>query len=327
MFLLRIVKTISSEEAEKIRRAKAIEEKLKTLADGNFLCKDLELPEIERKKQATLRQEKFVIKNLGFFKYPEYEFGVYFETLTYRKMPFSIYSPYAKNVKNLIFQGGIIPGRETVSLSLTDRREGVKDFEIGQFGYVPGIDYFAGEGNIHELARYFHDKRPLYKKIRKLLRDQRQAFEARLAPAFVEDLLILFSVRGKGKNLTTFKPSEKNVAKTLLQKRIVKKNWLFLSNALCYPKEDLALKYPPAGPIDLVFFLNTKNQLIVDVLCGWESEEKEEKTVLKALKANKTFDKFLEEMLSEFLKQLLSFASFGNELYEKVKTKIFFANI
>ena len=143
----------------------------------------------------------------------------------------------------------------------------------------------------------------------------------------MEDLLILFSVSGKGKNLTTFKPSEKNVAKTLLQKRIVKKNWLFLSNALCYPKEDLALKYSPAGPIDLVFFLNTKNQLIVDVLCGWESEEKEEKTVLKALKANKTFDKFLEEMLEGFLKQLLSFASFGNELYEKVKTKIFFANI
>lgn len=320
MLLLRIVKEINAKEAGKIRYYKTLEKMLKTLPDGKFLCKDLE--PLESEKKAGIPQKEPIVKNLGPFKYQKYEFGEYFADLTYKR------TPSCKIIKNLDFHCGRLFGGRNVALEITDRAKGRQDFSIGQFCYVePGIDYYVSEGNIRELARYFHNKRPLYGKIRELLHENRTEFEATLNSAFVEDLLALFSVVGAEKKLPNFDIPIKNVAKSLLNRRIVRKNLLFLGNAYYYPKDCPEAEYPPATTIDLEFFLNVKNQLIINATCGWVSKGEDQKTTIEEIKASKYFDKFLQTTITGFLQQLVALASFGEEIYEKVKTKIFLENI
>lgn len=322
MFLLRIVKAITPEAAERIRYYATLEKKLKTLADGKFLCQALEPTESERQRKPGLLEEEPLVENLGPFKYPKYEFGQYFTALTYKR------TPSYKVIKNLDFHCGRRFGGRNVALEVIDRIKERQDFSIGQFCYVePGKDYAASGGNIHELARYFHDKRPLYKKIRALLLTQRQAFETTLNKAFVEALLALFSVTGVEKQLPEFNIPAKNVAQRFLAKRIVKKNWLFLGNSYYYPKACLGAEYPPATTIELEFFLDGKNQLIINASCGWVSNDKDQKSALEEINTSKYFDKFLTATLTGFLQQLVALARFGNEIYEKVKTKILVENI
>jgi len=322
MFLLRIVKAIAPEDAEKIRYYATLEKKLKTLADGKFLCQALEPTESERKRKPALLQEEPLVKNLGIFKYPKYEFGQYFTALTYKR------TPNYKVVKNLDFHCGRRFGGQNVALEVIDRIKERQDFSIGQFCFMEqGRDYATSGGNIHEIARYFHDKRSLYEKIRALLLSQRQEFETTLNKAFTEDLLALFSVTGGEKKLPKFNIPAKNAAKHCLTKRIVKKNCLLLGNSYYYPKECLGAEYPSATTIELEFFLNTKNQLIINASCGWVSKDKDQKTAIEEIKTSEYFDKFLIETLAGFLQQLVALASFGNEIYEKVKTKILVENI
>jgi hypothetical protein len=322
MLLLRIVKKIKAEEAEKIRHAKTLEKRLKALADGKFLCKDLELTEIESKKKAGQLQKEHIVKNIGTFKYPKYEFGEYFAALTYKR------SPECKIIKNLYFHCGVMSWSQAVSLEITDRMAGRKDFGIGQFAYAKSnVNYYANDGTIHEIARYFHDKRPLYEKIRELLINNRQEFEFTLNEAFVKDLISLFSVEELGKNIPNFDVPIKNVAKGLLNRRIVRKNLLFLGNSYYYPKKYSEAEYPPNPTVDLEFFLNVKNQLIINATCGWKNEVEPKKSVIEEIKDSEDFDKFLQETINGLLKQLISMSSFGNEIYEKVKTKIFLENI
>jgi len=322
MFLLRVVKAIKPEEAEKIRYYKTLEKRLKTLPDGKFLCKDLELTASESKAKAESPQRELITKNLGTFKYSKYEFGEYFSALTYKRV-----SSY-KIIKNLDFNCGHLYGGRNVALEIIDRTKGSQDFSIGQFCYAqPGMNYYASEGNLHELARYFHNKRPLYEKIRALLLEQQQEFETTLNKAFVEDLLALFSVVGVEKKLQNFNIPIKNATKHCLTKRIIKKNWLFLGNAYYYPKECPDAEYPPATTIELEFFLNSKNQLIINASCGWVSKDEVQKTAIEEIGGSKYFDKFLQATIVGFLQQLVALASFGEEIYEKVKTKIFIESI
>lgn len=321
MFLLRIVKAIKLEEAEKIRYYKTLEKRLKTLMDGEFLCKALELSESEKKRDKVPQKEP-IVKNLGPFKYSKYEFGAYFTALTYKR------TPNYKVIKNLNLNCGRLTGGRNVALEIIDRTKGSQDFSIGQFCYMePGMNYYISGGNIHELARYFHAKRPLYEKIRALLLANRPEFEANLNGTFVEALLALFSVTAPEKKLQNFDIPNKNVKKYCLTKRIVKKNALFLGNSYYYPKECLTAEYPPATTIELEFFLNAKNQLIINASCGWVSKDGVQKTALEEIKGSKYFDKFLQATIVDFLQQLVALASFGEEIYEKVKTKILIESI
>jgi hypothetical protein len=322
MFLLRVVKEIKAEDAARIRHYKTLEKMFETLNDGKFLCKDLEVTESEQQEKAGRPQKDLIFKNVGFFKYPRNEFGEYFSALTYKR------SPNYRTIKNLDFRCGRMLSSRAVSLEILDRKKDRKDFGIGQFIYMKaGVDYYSSGGNIHEIARYFHDKRPLYKKIRELLVDNRQEFEETLNAAFVEDLIALFSVEGLEKNVSNFNIPMENVAKSLLNRRIVRKNLLFLGNAYYYPKDCPEAEYPPSTTIDLEFFLNVRNQIIINATCGWQREGEDKKFAVEEIKDNRYFEKFLQATITGFLEQLGSMASFGEEIYEKVKTKIFLENI
>jgi len=322
MSWLKIIKAIKPEEAEKIRYYKTLEETLKTLADGKFLCKDLEAVGLENKMINGAFQVGPIVKNVGPFKNSKYELKKDRAVLTYER------SPHSSLMKNLEFHCEVSFWRRGVSLGITEGPEEREVFGIGQFVYgTESGDFYSGAGNIYELARYFHDKSLLYKKIRKLLINNRKNFETLLNVAFVGDLLALFSVVGREKKLPNFDIPTKNVAKSLLNGDLEEKALLLLGCAYYRPKGYSSRKELTGEGIILGFYLNTKNQLIITADCENRTELKVVKAVMQEISTSEAFDKELQRIIIGFLQQLAALTSFGEALYEKVKTKILLGNI
>ena len=322
MAWLKIVKAINHETAANIRYYKTLEETLKTLADGKFLCKDLEAAGQENQMIKGTYQVGPMVKNVGPFKNSKYELKKDRAILTYER------SPNSRLMKNLEFRCEVAFWGRGVSLGITERHKGREVFGIGQFVYgTEGLDFYSGAGNIYELARYFQDKSLLYVRIRKFLINNRKNFETLLNVAFVEDLLALFSVVGREKKLPNFAIPAKNVAKSLLTRDLDEKALLLLGCSSYRPKGYPSRKGLTGEGLILGFYLNTKNQLIVTAECENRTGLKVEKAVMQEISTSEAFDKALQTILLGFLQQLAAMTSFGEALYEKVKTKILLGNI
>lgn len=319
--LLRIVKEISSEAAKRITVATAKISRLEELRDGMFLCKDLEGYEAGATIGRTREENaaKAIIENLGFFTHPEYELGKNYKYLCYKK------ASGEKTLRGLNFACG--PARTYgVSFEIIDRAKNEMKFLLGPFIALKSYEYnFFPPGNIHELARFFHNRKSLYQKVYGALCAKKAENCSLLTKPFIEDLILLFSASTEEKNIEDFDISEKNIRKQLLKRKVIKSDMVALGRSYFYPDKYPDIEYPVMPITNIELFLNNKNQLIIDeaVDNGW----KESSLKIEDLMDQEEFVNYINQTLNGWLKQLVSMADFGQSIYEKVKTKIFLENL
>ena len=309
--LLRLVRKISSEDAERLRAIKAKEKLIFNLKDAGFLLEDLE--PYWAKIAKVFGKEGENIQAFGTFPQPSYGLREEHGEIFYQKLK------QQKAFKTLAFSYGTINGG--VFLKLREQVGRHILFELGPF--FPKNHYknkFNSDKVIQDIAVYFYNRRSIYEELHNYFLKNKNGLNEIFGQPFVEALILLFSVTSK-KKVPNFKISAKATGARILKKTVSSKNYSLVGFARFYPKhfKHKRLDYYRLESVENELYLNNKNQLLIN------AKARQAELLGEAEKLE--FENFVNKNLNTWLKQTISVIDFGAAIYEKVKTRIFVENI
>lgn len=299
--LLSITKELTPASAARLRTLAKKTAFLYALPANSLLKKDAEAKPITWEQGGW--NQYLLQQTLGSIKVPEYELR--------NTEQASVYCPTflaAPNIDNLNFTLALSRthmqhSSSSIKLYVQDTRKQLVVFGLDPIQGVPAQSLFS-------LATCFYNKFPIYKKIHQLLSENRDLLTEKIGPAYLEDLLLLFSGQEQKKAGLPFTFSP---AKPLIE----------------YKKEALlAEKQEQLGLATTTFFVNRELREIPIVLAlkaknllTWSFQLPISAPIKKA-----QFNIFIKEQTEPWLESLEQRTAFGLSIYKKLKLKILLSN-
>jgi hypothetical protein len=186
-------------------------------------------------------------------------------------------------------------------------------FSDANEAYVPGIN----DKLVFELAKYFYARREQYVAVYACLLKYQEEFTEIFGKKLVEDLLLLFSVPNHKEELPNFDFSEKEIKTPLFCQALLKKdiNWEMPSLNQAKATKLFTWLIPA---VDTLIYLEEGSTLKIF------SDYRDKATTLPP---GVNTNKFPTIRANDALKQIVAFAAFGLEIYEKIKSRILVENI
>lgn len=314
---LEIIKEISDEGANKLKKAKAEEQALLKLIDADLFRNDL--ANYEKDDQNKNESIKSIKKEIGEFVHPE--FGIvenFFSGYSYRRL-------LAKEKKETLFlylEENI--GVHENSLCLTNGKELNFEFLCGAFSpRNKDISSSIHDGMVFRIASYFHDKQNLYSAIFKNLLKNKEEYIKYSTKEFVEDIISLFSANYSFESISDFCISPLEKRKIFLEKPEIKREWLYIGRELFYPKDEMR-NYWQEPELKTDLWLNG-NKLIL--ITSWGGRTECYNKTFKEKINQPEFNQFSEENLQDWLKHIVLTSNLGMAICRKIDSKILLSNI
>lgn len=186
-------------------------------------------------------------------------------------------------------------------------------FSMDNEAYVAGIN----DKLVFELAKYFYARKTQYVAVEGCLVKYREEFTEVFGKKFVEDLLLLFSVPNTKEEILNFDFSETAIKTPLFCQKLLKNdiNWEMPSLNQTRTTKLFTWAIPA---VDTVIYLEEANTLKI-------FSDYRDKTTTFPRGINT--DKFPVIRANDALKQMVAFATFGKNIYEKIKDRILVENI
>jgi len=324
--VLKFVTQLSSQDAEILRAALAKGKKFAALKDYDFLYKDFAAFLKKTNKEFKTIAELPAFIELGEQTFPNYGLTNDGDGLRY------VAGDEKKAIKDISIGFGSGLSSEALHLFMNDIKAGEDVFstlEIFNDEWATEETYCEIDGLLLDLGAFFNNKTFIYEKAHRFLVYNRKKYSKFLGQAFIDDIILLFSLPPETLQPPKIKILEKSIKKTLLTRKNKQKTWEKLGFCNFYEhgrgKTNKLWKY---SGVNLDLWLDEQARLILKVaaLDERDGEELGASYYLDNLN-RKIFDRFASKNLSDWVNQYLATINFTEQLYALVKTKILLSNI
>lgn len=332
---LKITKKLTLKEAERIKNLIQKVNFLKELSDSALFKEDFSSLDKRTKNLSAVKKEiisEHIAAGIPQSLYQlqasaqNYVYGHTAPVSTNEKLLFSIFSSTGL--------GSGTKASDAVAIGISSVNISKENVFLSSFScyLMPDSKYFQNInrfGKIFLTALFFYNKRDIYIDIKNILDKNKQKITGYLGEAFIEDLALLFSVKKGNKEVPAylFASSSKE---ELFSYPNVPEYYLLSKNDLGFSK--LEYFYGQASFVTLEGRLrlegNNALSLYLEIISNHSGpgQKFDQLTNLKNLRNNPEFSKFIDEKISDWLKNLDSMTSFGFNIYNKLKTKILICN-
>lgn len=326
--ILKYMKQLNSEDAERLRSARKKIALLDNLQDAEYLCKAAAAYKGWKRSGKTTILLAPLSFALGKFPRPQYELVKTKEEYGFRKTA-KEGQEEAESLKLVLGQTNNSPG-----ITLAVEQYGDPLFLLGPFyaeKHVKNLHallfplYVKDNGVICEIASFFNNRKEIYEKIYAVLGAEAEKISEALGKEFFEDLIALFAVPKEEGKLLDFLITTVPMEKHLWPEQAKETQALFIQKSMLYPAGRCGSHWFNPD-VESTVWLKENNQLIIDtvITCGitsWNHENIEE------VAKEEPFLAFVNNEINELLKQTVAMANFGTKIYEKVKARILLENI
>lgn len=313
----KMVKELTKEDSEILRKAKENKMILKKLTGLNFLYDSIFDEEGNPKNKRF--KNRIISLNLG--KITKAEYGItndYFGEI-YRRM-----GTGETIEENLTFLCGLSNDFQDIDLFVKNNESGENEYRemiVGNSDFM-NRNHISYNQIILPLAHYFFNKMSLYTKIHDLIDFDKRNLIKISSEDFINNLILLFSA--KYENTKEFEIKSSKIENRFLKSKTINEKWLYLGRGQFYPKKYAdSFRYQPE--LETTLWLN-ENKLILFTSCIDSSFKTAEN--LQEKMDNPEFAEFLSDnRLNDWLKNIVGISEFGMILYNLLKTKILISNI
>jgi hypothetical protein len=319
---IRYVKEISSVDAERLKEAAGTLRILQQLKDTSLFTKDVENFIIKRDRNGIMSEKANVSIKLKSLFQPEYEITERFNQTIYIRT-------FGSRIKTQLFFscGANLYGN--ISATIANFGKNPVDFYFGEFFPKPTggnsfyLDY-EGPRIVLSMAKFFHNRRETYDEIFEILKNNKKQFEVAAGRTFIKDLTTLFSVKEFIEVPELTIPS-KNLEVQILGRKVKRKENVFLGTSIYHPKKSVRGEYY-STEVKNELWLNERDQLIINSVPRSQSQQ-DAIVKIKKVRDDLEFLEFINSGIKDWARAIITEASFGNSIYDKIKTRLLVENL
>jgi len=188
--------------------------------------------------------------------------------------------------------------------------------------------YCGIEGLLLDIGTFFNNKTFVYEKAHRFLIYNRKKYSKFLGQAFIDDIILLFSLIPETLQPSKIKILEKSIKKTLLIRKNKQKTCekIGFCNFYSHGRGKASKLWKYAGVI-LQLWLDEQARLILTAALDESDEEELGVSYYRENLNRKIFDQFASKNISDWVNQYLATINFAEQLYALVKTKILLSNV